>query len=163
MKSGKSGPGGLPLRVRRGSRSDLSFIANLSGDVFGVYGPYGEWVGRWFESDSAITVVATLSEKPTGFAMLGRFADSSQNLFSAELLAIAVEPGSRRRGVGRMLLTEIEEIATSMGVCRLFLHTAKENYPAQKLFENCDFTPAGVIGQFYPEGQDGLLMVKDLL
>jgi ribosomal protein S18 acetylase RimI-like enzyme len=151
------------LRVRRGRPSDRAFIAELSGNVFEIYGPYEEWVGRWFQSDSAVTVVAHFAENLAGFAMLGRFSDPSQLLLSAELLAIAVEPERKRMGVGRALLNKIEEIAVSIGVNRLFLHTAKENFPAQKLFEKCNFTPSGVIWKFYPKGQDALLMVKDLL
>lgn len=160
--SGKLGAGDSFLRVRHGRRSDLSFVETLSGVAFGVYGPYEQWVSQWFRSESAVTVVATLSATPVGFAMLGRFSPPSQVGLSAELLAIAVEPGRQRMGVGRVLLNRIEEIAISMGVHRLYLHTAKENFPAQRLFEKCRFTPSGVIRDFYPEGQDALLMVKDL-
>ena len=159
---GKMGPGDSSLRVRRGRHSDLLFIGKLSGTVFGIYGPYEQWVSQWFRSESAVTVVATLSGTPVGFAMLGRFSPPAQVRVSAELLAIAVDPGRQRMGVGQLLLNEIEEIAISIGVTRLFLHTAKENFPAQKLFEKCNFTPSGVIRKFYPEGQDALLMLKDL-
>lgn len=159
----KQAPDDSSLRVRRDRPSDLSFIGKLSGEVFGIYGPYEEWVGRWFQTDSAVTVVAHFSESLAGFAMLGRFSNPSQLLLSAELLAIAVEPTRQRMGVGYALLNEIEEIAISLGVTRFFLHTAKENFPAQKLFEKCNFTPSGVIRGFYPKGQDALLMVKELL
>ena len=163
MASRKQAPGDSSVRVRRGRPSDLAFIAELSGSVFEIYGPYEEWVSRWFQSDSAVTVVAHLQEEPAGFAMLGRFSSHSQFLLAAELLAIAVEPERQKMGIGRALMNEIEEIAISLGVNRLFLHTAKENVTAQKLFEKCDFTRSGVIRRFYPKGQDAVLMVKDLL
>lgn len=150
------------MRVRPARPSDLRFIEELSGKVFSRYGPYREWIRRWFQSDAAVTVVALVAEKPVGFAMLGRFSDTSTIVLAAELLAIAVEPGKQRRGVGRMLMKEIEEIALSLRVNKLFLHTAKENLPAQKLFKSCVFTPSQVKKKFYPAGQDALQMVKDL-
>lgn len=131
--------------------------------MFGIYGPYREWISRWFQSDSAVTVVALIGGKPVGFAMLGRFSEPPEILLSAELLAIAVEPSNQRVGAGRMLMKEIEEIALSRGVNRLFLHTAKENTPAQKLFASRLFIPSNLKRKFYPAGQDALLMVKDLI
>ncbi len=158
-----SGSHGPSLRVRDAYPSDLRFIEDLSGRVFGIYGPYREWIARWFQSDSTITLVALMAEKPAGFAMLGRFSNPSAVLLSAELLAIAVEPARQRAGAGRALMSEIEEISASLGVRRIFLHTAKENLAAQALFKSFHFTPAEFKQRFYPAGQDAVEMVKDLL
>jgi len=109
-----------------------------------------------------MTLIALQAEIPIGFAMLGRFSNPSQLMLSAELLAIAVRPDKQRIGAGRLLMKEIEEVAVSLGVDRLFLHTAKENLPAQKLFVSCLFTRSELKKKFYPAGQDGLLMFKNL-
>lgn len=159
----RKGPHGPAMRVRPARVSDLPFIERLSGKVFSRYGPYREWIRKWFESDVAVTIIALVAEKPAGFAMLGRFADGDRISLSAELLAIAVHPRRHRMGVGRMLLKEIEEIALSLGVKRLILHTARENLPAQKLFGSCLFTTVQTKKNFYPAGQDALQMEKELL
>jgi ribosomal protein S18 acetylase RimI-like enzyme len=152
------------LRVRPARPSDLSFIVELSGRVFSKYGPYREWIDKWFRSEAAITIVALMGEKPVGFAMLGRFSDAAAGgILVAELLAIAVAPGKQRKGAGRMLMQEIEEIALSLVVNKLVLHTAKENLPAQALFKSCLFRPSQVKQKFYPAGQDALQMEKDIL
>lgn len=156
-------PQGTTLRVRPARPSDLPFIEELSGKVFSKYGPYREWIRKWFDSDSAVTIIGLVAEKPAGYAMLGRFSDAERIILAAELLAIAVHPKKQRIGVGRMLMKEIEEIARSLGVGRFFLHTAKENLPAQKLFKTCLFSPLQIKRNFYPAGQDALQMVKDLL
>jgi ribosomal protein S18 acetylase RimI-like enzyme len=163
IRFGRREENGPRLRVRPARQSDLSFIEELSGNVFEVYGPYRQWVGRWFQLDSAVTLVALLAEKPVGFAMLGRFSNPSPSVLFAELLAIAVEPGKQRMGAGSLLMKEIEEIALALGVNRLFLHTAKDNLSAQELFSSCLFTPSELKRNFYPAGQDGLLMFKILL
>ncbi|MDD5207083.1 MAG: GNAT family N-acetyltransferase [Desulfobacterales bacterium] len=163
IRFGRKEGNGPQMRVRPVRQSDLHFVEELSGRVFEIYGPYRQWVSRWFKSDSAVTLIALHEERPVGFAMLGRFSNPSEVLLAAELLAIAVEPRKQRMGAGRLLMNEIEEIALSLGVNRLFLHTAKDNLPAQKLFRSCLFTPSELKRNFYPAGQDGLLMFKDLL
>jgi ribosomal protein S18 acetylase RimI-like enzyme len=162
LRLGRKVPHEPVMRVRPARVTDLPFIESLSGKVFSRYGPYREWIRKWFQSDAAVTIVALLAEKPVGFAMLGRFSDDLGIVLSAELLAIAVAPRKQKKGAGRMLMKEIEEIALALRVNRLVLHTAKENLPAQKLFKRCLFIPTQVKKNFYPAGQDALEMVKDL-
>ena len=152
------GVGGIS--IRRANLGDVGFIAQLSAKAFGVYGPYGHLVPGWFESNSTITLIAVEKGKPVGFAMMGRLLDESENEHRCELLAIAVEPEVRRRGVGRMLLREIEKEAERLNEHILFLHTATENIPAQNLFRKNGFTLLSVKKNFYPSGQDAVKMMK---
>jgi RimJ/RimL family protein N-acetyltransferase len=62
-----------------------------------------------------------------------------------------------------MLMEGIEQISLPLEVGRLFLHTARENLTAQRLFARCGYRNSGVKIAFYPAGQDALLMTKDLL
>jgi ribosomal-protein-alanine N-acetyltransferase len=80
----------------------------------------------------------------------------------SELLAIAVEPDRQHMGIGQMLLDEIEKKAASLGEKRLFLHTATENVAAQKLFIKNAYRPQETKRNFYPKGQDALMMVKEI-
>ena len=155
-------PPGEALSVRRANPADIAFVGRLSGSVFSVYGPYRELVQEWFEAPSTVTLIAVEDGKPTGFAMVGRLLDESQREHRCELLAIAVEAGSRRRGTGRLLLREVELEAERMNEHTLFLHTATANVPAQSLFMQMGFTVLAVRTIFYPSGQDALKMSKVL-
>jgi ribosomal protein S18 acetylase RimI-like enzyme len=148
------------LVVRRANLSDIAFIGQLSGRVFSVYGPYRGLVSQWFESGSTITIIAVQRGRPVGFAMMGRLFDGLQEENRCELLAIAVDPGAQRQGIGRMLLQKIEEEAERLREPILFLHTAIENLPAQQLFKKDGFRPVALKKLFYPAGQDALMMIK---
>jgi ribosomal-protein-alanine N-acetyltransferase len=148
--------------LRRALPSDVRFLEDLSARVFGLYGPYGEIVSRWFESGAAFTCVAFRGDRPAGFAMIGRPSSLAPVTPMAELLAIAVEPLSQGLGAGKLLMGKMEETALRLHVRRLFLHTAAENTRAQRLFAGCGYSAAEVKPGFYPEGQGAILMFKDL-
>jgi len=80
-----------------------------------------------------------------------------------ELLAIGVEPAKQRHGIGHVLMGEIERTARNLGIGRIILHTDVENIPGRKLFEKQIFVPSEVKKSFYPEGQDALMMYKDII
>jgi ribosomal-protein-alanine N-acetyltransferase len=148
------------ISIRRANLADIGFIGQLSGRAFGVYGPYRNLVPGWFESNATRTLVAVEKGKPVGFAMMGRLLDESEKENRCELLAIAVEPDVRRRGVGRMLLRAMEREADRLAERILFLHTAIDNIPAQKLFKKIGFTALSLKKHFYPSGQDAVMMMK---
>lgn len=148
------------ISIRGAVLSDIDFIRRLSERVFSVYGPYGELVPGWFESNRTITLVAVEKGAPVGFAMMGRLFEGPEKQSRCELLAIAVEPHLHRRGVGGMLLRKIEKEAERFGESVLFLHTATDNVPAQDLFTKNHFTSLSLKKHFYPAGQDAVMMMK---
>jgi ribosomal protein S18 acetylase RimI-like enzyme len=148
--------------IREAVLSDEGFISGLSAKVFNIYGPYREMIRRWLGLDTTTTLIALEEGKPVGFVMLGALERDLGIPAVTELLAIAVEPGRQRMGIGRMLLHEIEKKAASLGEKRLFLHTATENIAAQKLFITNGYRPQETKRSFYPRGQDALMMVKEI-
>lgn len=149
-------------KIGLAKNSDARFIAGLSEKVFQVYGPYENSVSKWFESGSALTLLARIGRKQVGFAMIGHLFNDKAIGPVSELLAIAVEPRKRRLGIGDMLLKKIEKKAADLRVKRLFLHTARQNLPAQRLFTKNGYHPWGIKRSFYPAGQDAVVMSKEI-
>jgi ribosomal protein S18 acetylase RimI-like enzyme len=94
--------------------------------------------------------------------MMGALPAHGEGQTRAEVLAIAVTPEFQRRGIGHDLLQFAQKKAEALGEQKLFLHTARENLAAQKLFLRNGFRPVQSKARFYPSGQDALLMVNDL-
>ena len=150
------------VKIRQAAGPDTPFIEELSRRVFHVYGPYEDMIPRWFESRTTVTLVAVMDRRPVGFAMVGRLSEEAHDHPGLELLALAVEPQKQKLGIGEMLLKEIEKVVVGQNVKRWFLHTAKDNLPARRLFTRCGYRTCKLREGFYPSGQDALLMVRDL-
>jgi len=148
--------------IRPATPSDKAFIATLSGEVFSSYGPYRATVSQWFESGMTLTLISMAGDKPVGFVMIGTLPADSEGQKRTEILAIALTPEFQGRGIGRDLLQFAQKEAGALGEQTLFLHTARENLAAQKLFLKNGFRPVQSKPRFYPSGQDALMMVNDL-
>lgn len=166
-------PGAPPTRPRRhlvepsvslreAGPQDLSPIRELSGTAFEPYGSYAETLSRWFLAPFTLTLVAHQGAELAGFAMLGLPSEVHRMPPTAELLAIAVAPAYRRRGIGGRLLRTLLKQARRLGVQRVILHTAVENAPAQRLFGRHGFSAGRCKPAFYPAGQDAIMMCRVL-
>lgn len=128
-----------------------------------VYGPYDDILSGWFRSDKGITtIIASYDQKPIGFAMLGdRFhRDELQDV--SELLGIAVEPKEQGKGVGGLLLRAMERTSASLEIKWVFLHTAVDNMSARRLYGKNGYKALELKRSFYPEGQDAIVMYKNI-
>lgn len=151
----EDGPG---LIVRRGRRSDAGFIIGLGEAAFARFGDYGPIMEHFLASPDVTSYVAEETARPTGFALLD--APASQPGL-ADLVAIAVDPRHRRKGVGRALLTQV--IADRERLRRpslLLLTVAGDNDAAIALFrsEGFELVP-GSTGR-YAGGQESWRMVR---
>jgi ribosomal protein S18 acetylase RimI-like enzyme len=150
------------ITIRVAEESDMEFAHNLSKKAFSRYGPYEDILGRWFQSGTTETFLAIMEKRPLGFVMLGRYQSEWESCQIAELLAIAVEPEKRKKGVGDFLIQEVIRKSRDLGIETVVLYTALENVAAQRLFKKHGFTPSRIKERFYPRGQDALLMVSHI-
>jgi ribosomal protein S18 acetylase RimI-like enzyme len=150
------------VTTRPARPSELNYIQNLSKKLFHQYGPYEILLPRWFAAVITVTILALMGKKPVGFAMFTHPIKTWGFPRACELLAIAVEPERQGQGTGDLILSEIERMAKDLGIEKMFLHTGVENIPGQKLFMKHGFVPTQIKKNFYPEGQDALMMSKDL-
>jgi ribosomal-protein-alanine N-acetyltransferase len=151
------------IRIRPARASDVGFIRRLSKKLFARYGPYEDLLPEWFETGVTFTLLAIQGKRSIGMSMLSPPAPSRLFPNVSEVLAIGVEPGKRRLGAGDLLMKGLTVKAGELGVEKLFLHTASDNAPARRLFKKHGFVSSGVKRCFYPEGQDALMMYKEIV
>lgn len=75
---------------------------------------------------------------------------------------VAVDPGRRRRGLGRRVLQALLEEGESRGAGRATLEVAAANGPALALYEAVGFRTAGVRRGYYRNGDDALIQWRRL-
>ncbi len=150
------------ITVQSAKPVDVHYVRNLGKRVFEQYGPYDDMLVSWFESGINMTLMALMETGPVGFAMLSRPKGEWYLPRVSELLAIAVEPEKRNRGIGDLLMKGIQRTAEEIEAEKLVLHTAVENLPGHKLFKKHGFIPLDIKKNFYPKGQNAIMMYKDI-
>ena len=88
-------------------------------------------------------VVAVASGAPVGCGAL-RALDSA----TVELKRMYVVPSARGNGVGAAIVTELEDIATSLGFTRIVLETCKVLAAANRLYAKCGFVRTANYGPY---------------
>ncbi len=93
-----------------------------------------------------------------GFALIRVAADE------AEVLTIAVRPGDRGRGYGRMLMEEAVRLLYRDRIATCFLEVDRQNRAAVGLYRSLGFVVAGERKRYYsePETGDGTALVMRL-
>jgi ribosomal-protein-alanine N-acetyltransferase len=117
----------------------------------------------WSEAEIAgllASPLCFLCTRPGGF-LIGRAVAGE-----AELLTVAVDPASRRQGIGSRLMADFLSEAGARKAESLFLEVAADNDAAQALYAAAGFQPAGIRRGYYrkPDGQpvDALLLRRGL-
>ncbi len=82
---------------------------------------------------------------------------------SSQIVTIDVDPDRRRRGLGKMLMEELEIRAGNKGVRRMFLQVSVENSPARALYKKFGYKVRRILYHYYGPGYHAYLMDKKLI
>ena len=148
-----SGTPGILVRERLAHDGDIDAIARLHAASFATPWPADDWRAYLTSSDAhdgtdRLYVTRRInhdgSDGPlAGFILARRIADE------AEILAIAVDPASRRYGLARRLIDRLMADLRQLLPCRLFLEVSVENTAALALYAASGFAEVGTRRQYY--------------
>ena len=119
---------------------------------------------------SSREIASTVAQKQT-FCMAALENEEVQGYFfcyyvldECEIARIAVRASCRRSGVGRRLLSEMEEKCSSLGIRRIMLEVRESNMPAISFYRKNGFVTEGRRRGYYPGSppEDAVLMGKEL-
>lgn len=150
------------MRIRDAAPPDSPFVASLAREAFARFGEYDGYFEEILR-DGAVARIAEEAGRPVGFAMFFRL----EPVNSFDLVALAVSPESRRRGIGRALLEDAHACALAAAETgqdvQILLHVAEVNVPARSLFESAGYRFAGRDDGYYPNGQRALTMERQVV
>ena len=110
-------------------------------------------------------LVALVDGEVAGYVRLGRPTPLAASDHVLTVNGIGVDPGRRRRGVGRALIEAAVDVARTRGARRLTLRVLGPNESARRLYESAGFVVEGVQREeFLLEGRyvDDVLMALDV-
>ena len=90
------------------------------------------------------------------------YACASVLFEEAEVGTVAVVPAFRGKGLGKVLMTEIENRCKEKGAEVLFLEVRVSNEPAIRLYSGRGFEKIGLRKRYYEDGEDAFVMKKSL-
>lgn len=148
---------GRALLIREGTPADAPFIVGLGEEAFARFGDYRPVLEEFLARPEVCAWIAVEAGEPAGFALVER--PPAANL--ADLVAIAVDAGRRRAGIGRALLERVvEDVAAQSAPALLVLTVAEDNPGAIALFREFGFRfVPGPFGR-YAGGQNSRRMVR---
>ncbi|MCA9539165.1 MAG: GNAT family N-acetyltransferase [Myxococcales bacterium] len=156
-----------PIALRAATRADSDFVAALADEAFGHLGNYRRILAGWFAHAGVHTEIAQCGDALLGFVMFAFIRADEDQPPIADIVAIAVHPAERRRGLGRRLLatalTRISHAAPLVGASRVGLSVAADNVAARALFESAGFRHLAAGDGRYPNGQPYLRLARALV
>ena len=88
---------------------------------------------------------------------------TSAVLGSCEVQTLVVHPAHRRRGVATALLAAAAALWDATGDDAAFLEVRASNTPARALYEGSGWAVVGLRPRYYADGEDALVLRKELL
>lgn len=131
---------------------DISQVAEIERKIFSI--PWSEKAFRdSMESDNTIYIVAKENNNVAGYA--GMYLSFEEG----NITNVAVNPLSRRKGIGEKIVRDILNRAYEKGVRDVFLEVRETNSVAIALYEKIGFKEEGIRKNFYDKPRENALIM----
>jgi ribosomal-protein-alanine N-acetyltransferase len=81
----------------------------------------------------------------------------------AHLLTVAVHPQHRREGIGKAIMSHMEQLCLKEGLNRIILEVARRNEEARNLYKSLGFNAIGFRKRYYKEIDDDAIVMEKWL
>lgn len=152
----EGGASGDALVVRPMAEADLPGVLEIERASFSVPWTPATFQGLLGRPDAHLRV-AEEEGRVVGYAGVWIVLDQ------AELGDIAVEAGSRGRGIGTRLLEHVFELVRDSGVRELYLEVRVSNDGARRLYERHGFRLVGRRPGYYARPKEDALVLRKVL
>jgi len=142
--------------IRSASEEDLPVIYRIEVEVFGEDAWHPVALGFFLYLDLARFLVYDNGEI-VGYA-IGVLEKESYG----HILNIAVRDNHRRKGVGSLLLSQLEAELEELGAKLFYLEVRADNYDAISFYRKNGYNVEGLRKKYYRDGVDALVMVEKL-
>jgi ribosomal-protein-alanine N-acetyltransferase len=142
-------------QIREWTKDDIPRIAELEKRCFS-----DPWTEADFLGCLAVPVYKTFLLEENG-VLIG-YACQSVVFEDSEILNIAVAPEYRGQRYGQLLMKMMLRTAMRLKASNLFLEVRESNAPARGLYEFFAFKEYGVRKNYYPDGEDAILMKRTI-
>ena len=142
--------------IRKSKYEDILRVSELEKECFGGESwSYGT-IATSFGNPAYSLVTAEEDGEVIGFGCTMTVCEN------CDLENILVAEEYRNSGVGKRILTELLKDAKERGAEKVLLEVRVSNAPAMRLYLSCGFKGIHARTRYYSDGEDCLVMSKDL-
>jgi ribosomal-protein-alanine N-acetyltransferase len=143
------------IEILRMSREHLCEVAQIENLCFSD--PWSVESLELMLGEQATGLVAIEDGKLLGYVGMLCVLDEGQ------IVNVATHPDSRRRGVGRALMSAIEQLAKDRGIVFLSLEVRESNIAARSLYSSLGWVECGIRKNFYSKPtENACVMTKSI-
>ncbi len=140
------------MTIKSMTVDDIAQVAEIERQIFSI--PWSEKAFRdSMESDNTIYIVAKENDNVAGYA--GMYLSFEEG----NITNVAVNPLSRRKGIGEKIVRDILNRAYEKGVRDVFLEVRETNSVAIALYEKIGFKEEGIRKNFYDKPRENALIM----
>lgn len=152
-----SRPKALP-RLRTARRADIEALVAIENRCFKTDRLSRRRFTYLLSKGHGLFLVAEIHGTVVGYALVLFHGTTAL----ARLYSMAVDPGSQRQGIGRLLLHEAEQRTRDMGHATLRLEVRPDNQAAIQVYRAAGYREIGLWPDYYEDHVDALRMEKQL-
>jgi ribosomal-protein-alanine N-acetyltransferase len=143
------------IEIIRMSREHLSAVAEIEQISFSD--PWSVESLELMLGEQAMGLVAIEDGRVLGYVGMMCVLDEGQ------IINVATHPDARRRGVGRALMSAIEQSAKQRGIVFLSLEVRESNAAARSLYSSLGWVGCGIRKNFYSKPtENACIMTKSI-
>ena len=144
------------MTIRDWKYEDILKISQLEKEIFTQEAWSYKTIATTFKLSTFIGVLCEDEGEIAGYGEVTVASDT------ADIGNIAVAENYRCGGIGTAILQKLCERAKERGAERVFLEVRVSNAQAMKMYLKCGFVGAYARIKYYPDGEDCLVMAKNL-
>ena len=144
------------MKIRKWEYKDILKISQIEEECFPLEPWNFQMLASSFDTESFHGVLAEDGDEIIGYGGITVAADT------ADIENVAVTEPYRHSGVGTAIISELLKIASSLGAEKVFLEVRVSNSIAMELYLKSGFKGAYTRSRYYSDGEDCLVMVKEL-
>jgi len=142
------------ITIRPMQEKDLKVVSEIEKESFALPWSYEAFLRELYNPFS-LSLVAERNGDVLGYAIALIYSSS------LHLANIAVRKDSRRKGIGSLLLKEVEKKARKFGMKSITLEVRASNKSAQKFYKKNKYSLVGIQKGYYPPtGEDAFVFEK---
>jgi len=142
------------LTIRPMTEDDLDQVMELENAIFS-----SPWRRSFFGSDivrpAGCSIVAESNGRVLGYAVAWGTGE-------VHLANLAVAPTERGQGIGHRLMDEVFAFGRSHNVVSIYLEVRQSNTIARQFYARLGFVPVYVRKGYYDNGEDAVVMEKEM-